>query len=381
MEKEKRKVILIHGISNINNIKGEISFKKNKKLIKKNRKKHINLSSKFLIIIILSILVKIILFRNSSFSYDHWGVKQHVKEIKKEEINMEYYNYCQNCVKHLSNPKKQCLNCNNEILFYGLNIVSTEDTLNEIIENKKSISRFGDGEIFLILGYGIYFQKGNKKMAKRLLEIIRNNSTNKNLLVGINFFYKKKDISLYSRGTASYWKGFFYRYRHRVLKLINKNTTYYSSWISRFYTTYRNKSHVPFYVKKLKKIWENRDILIVEGAKTRNGIGNNLFNNAKSIKRIICPSRNAFKVYDKILKAVLTLDKNHVVLISIGPTAAILACDLSKLGYQAIDFGHSNVQYGYFLKHFKNMTQIYGINENDNVEEIYNKQIIFKILN
>ena len=65
---------------------------------------------------------------------------------------MEYYNYCQNCVKHLSNPKKQCLNCSNEILFYGLNIVSTEDTLNEIIENKKSISRFGDGEIFLILG-------------------------------------------------------------------------------------------------------------------------------------------------------------------------------------------------------------------------------------
>ena len=381
MEKEKRKVILIHGINNINNIKGEISFKKNKKLIKNNRKKQINLSSKFLIIIILSILVKIILFRNSSFSYNHWGVKQHVKEIKKEEINMEYYNYCQNCVKHLSNPKKQCLNCSNEILFYGLNIVSTEDTLNEIIENKKSISRFGDGEIFLILGYGIYFQKGNRKMAKRLLEIIRNNSTNKNLLVGINFFYKKKDISLYSRGTASYWKGFFYRYRHRVLKLINKNTTYYSSWISRFYTTYRNKSHVPFYVKKLKKIWENRDILIVEGAKTRNGIGNNLFNNAKSIKRIICPSRNAFKVYDKILKAVLTLDKNHVVLISIGPTAAILACDLSKLGYQAIDFGHSNVQYGYSLKHFKNMTQIYGINENDNVEEIYNKQIIFKILN
>ena len=71
MEKEKRKVILIHGIRNINNIKGEISFKKNKKLIKKNRKKHINLSSKFLIIIILSILVKMILFRDSSFSYNH----------------------------------------------------------------------------------------------------------------------------------------------------------------------------------------------------------------------------------------------------------------------------------------------------------------------
>jgi glycosyltransferase family protein len=379
MEKEKRKVILIHGINNINNIKGEISFKKNKKLIKKNRKKHINLSSKFLIIIILSILVKIILFRNSSFSYNHWGVKQHEKEIKKEEINMEYYNYCQNCVKNSSNPKKQCSNCTDEILFYGLNIVSTEDTLNEIIENKKSISRFGDGEMFLILGYGIYFQNANKKLAKRLLEIINNNSTNKNLLVGINFFYKKKDFDKYSKGTASYWRSFFYHYRHLALKVINKNTKYYSSWISRFYTTFRNKSHVPFYVKKLKKLWENRDIIVVEGEKTRNGIGNDLFNNAKSIKRIICPAQNSFKFYDKILNAVLTVDKNNLILISLGPTASVLACDLSKLGYQAVDISHTNVQYESFLNDTRNMTQIYG--KNGNTEENYNKQIILKIFN
>ena len=166
------------------------------------------------------------------------------------------------------------------------------------------------------------------------------------------------------------------------MKLINKNTTYYSSWISRFYTTFRNKSHVPFYVKKLKKLWENRDIIVVEGEKTRNGIGNDLFNNAKSINRIICPTRNSFEVYDKILNAVLTVDKNNnLILISLGPTATVLAYDLSKLGYQAIDFGHSNVQYEQFLNDTANVTQINGKNEYDNVEEKYNKQIILKILN
>ena len=42
---------------------------------------------------------------------------------------MEYYNYCQNCVKHLTNAEKECLNCTKEIVFYGLNILSTEETL------------------------------------------------------------------------------------------------------------------------------------------------------------------------------------------------------------------------------------------------------------
>ena len=372
MEKIKEKDILNDRKNNINNKKKRLLFKKIEKFIIREEINYINLLSKFIIIIILSILLKLILFHNSSNLYNNLN-------IKKGEINKEYYDYCQKCVRHLKHPKKQCLNCTNEIIFYGLNIVSTEDTLNEIIENKRSISRFGDGELFLMRGYGIHFQKYNRKLSKRLLKIIKNKCPDKNLLVGINFYYKKKDFRLYSRGTKSYWKNFFRYNRHRILKIINKNTTYYSSWISRFYTTFKNKSHVPDYVKKFKKIWENRDILIVEGEKTRNGVGNDLFNNAKSIKRIICPTKNSFRVYRKILNAILKVDKSYLVLISLGPTAAVLACDLSKLGYQAIDIGHANSQYKKFLKRKKKL-QIYGKNENNNTIENYNKQIIFKIL-
>ena len=63
-----------------------------------------------------------------------------------------------------------------------------------------------------------------------------------------------------------------------------------------FYHKFKDKSHVPKHIKKLKKIWEGRDILIVEGEKSRIGIGNDLFNNTKSIKRIICPAKHAFRV-------------------------------------------------------------------------------------
>ena len=75
-------------------------------------------------------------------------------------------------------------------------------------------------------------------------------------------------------------------------------------------------------------------------------------NNSKSIKRIICPAENAFNSYEKILKFVIDLksDKKTLILISLGPTATILAYDLHKLGNQIVDFGHFDINYEYYLR-------------------------------
>ena len=91
---------------------------------------------------------------------------------------------------------------------------------------------------------------------------------------------------------------------------------------------------------------------------SRLGVGNNLFDNAKSIKRIICPSLNSFKVYNKILKSVKKLKDKRLILIALGPTATILAFDLSILGYQAIDIGHVDIEYEWFLRKVKRKIQI-----------------------
>ena len=69
-----------------------------------------------------------------------------------------------------------------------------------------------------------------------------------------------------------------------------------------------------------------------------------------------------------------------------------MAYDLSNLGYQAIDFGHIDIQYELFLRNATDMIQIphkfvneYKGGRNENVGEVedvnYYKQIIFKILN
>ena len=113
----------------------------------------------------------------------------------------------------------------------------------------------------------------------------------------------------------------------------------------------KSKRTVPKYIKRLKKIWDKRDVVIIEGDKSRLGVGNDLFNNMKSIQRIICPAFNAFNYYENIINAVKTkVSRDKLILIALGPTATALAYDLYKLGYQALDVGHVDIEYEWYLR-------------------------------
>ena len=177
-----------------------------------------------------------------------------------------------------------------------------------------------------------------------------------------------------------------------MVKIItNKHKKYYYAGITRFYHSKANRTMLLKYIDKFKKIWNNRNILIIEGKQTRLGIGNDLFNNSKSIKRIICPAENAFNAYEKILEyiKILNLDDDILILVSLGPTATVLAYDIFKLGKQVIDFGHFDLEYEYFLRNatkvmkipFKYVNEAVGGNKNISqvTDQNYFNQIIMKI--
>jgi len=90
-------------------------------------------------------------------------------------------NFLKNAQKQ---KKKNCKKCNTNKILRELKIISPDETLDEIINNNKSISRFGDGEIYLIFGGKIGFQKFNKKLSKRLYDILQTNE--KGLLIGMH---------------------------------------------------------------------------------------------------------------------------------------------------------------------------------------------------
>lgn len=89
--------------------------------------------------------------------------------------------------------------------------------------------------------------------------------------------------------------------------------------------------------------------MFVEGYQTRLGVGNDLFDNAKSIKRILCPAENAFDAYEKIMESIDALWRGELVILALGPTATVLASDLSQKGIQALDLGHIDIQYEWYL--------------------------------
>ncbi|MBD5320656.1 MAG: SP_1767 family glycosyltransferase [Bacteroides sp.] len=261
-------------------------------------------------------------------------------------------------------------------------VLSSKDTLELLIKTKKSLSRFGDGELNFISGRGIGFQCPNQNLAIELNRVLMN--PNNNCLIAIpDVFHSLKRLNIVAKcfwlfKILTNWK------KWKQSLCLNQ---YCDSLVSRFYIDLNNKKSSVTIFELWRKLWDKRDVVIIEGEKTKMGVGNDMFSNTSSISRIICPSKNAFDVYPKIVDAAKKSSRSSLILIALGPTASILANDLSAEGFQAIDCGHLDLEYNWMISNSKKKTSIPGraINElnNDSIEDIndniYLSQIIAKI--
>ena len=223
---------------------------------------------------------------------------------------------------------------------------SLEETLFYIADNHCSVSRYGDGEIKLVLGKNISFQPSSPQLQALLSKILIEKTPNHIVCIP-NIF---GSLNNYQAHDKKYWKEHLSIYRRRWYHHLDTKRVYYDAFISRCYMPYIDKSKSNYFFDLWKKIWEQKDLLIVEGEKTRLGVGNDLFHNTNSIKRILCPNTKAFTYYPRLLEEIKKYHKKHLVLLAIGPTATIIASDLAKEGYQAIDIGHIDIEYEWYLQ-------------------------------
>lgn len=238
--------------------------------------------------------------------------------------------------------------------FYENNYV-----FNELKYNKKSLSRFGDGEISWIFGEskGSFNQKNSKLLSERLKEVIE--SKNEGIFIAIPHFFES-DLKHYSLKRRISRNAHLASSHKKWEKIIDKERKYADALITRIYLGLKNTDSKKLFAS-WKSVWEDKNIVIVEGEQTRFGVGNDLLDNAKSVKRIIAPSENAFSKYHSILETTKRHNsKDALFLISLGPTASILAYDLAVLGYQAIDIGHLDIEYEWFIKKAKKKISIKG---------------------
>ena len=108
--------------------------------------------------------------------------------------------FCKNCLNKKT-ISSRCYNCQADILFQSIKFKTKSQTLKELLENKKSIARFGDGEFKIIFGKNTHLQKYNKTLKYKLLKVLNSNFSG--LLVGI--------ISL-CNNTNKYWVNFIDKY-------------------------------------------------------------------------------------------------------------------------------------------------------------------------
>lgn len=264
-------------------------------------------------------------------------------------------------------------------------VASLEDSVNYIIQTHCSVSRLGDGEIKLVAGKKLGFQDKNSILQEKMIEVLSKPIENHIVCLPDIF----NDLTIYDSDSQKHWKKHLAFYRRYWYRYINKQATFYNAFISRCYMMYQNPSMSSRMFELLKQIWQDRDVIIIEGEQSRLGVNNDLFNNTKSIKRILAPNRNAFNYYQLILDKVTQYDKQeYLILLALGPTATVMAYDLTKLGYQAIDIGHVDIEYEWFLMKATHKVPVHNkfVNEagagagvgtcND---EMYLKQIVLKI--
>lgn len=227
-------------------------------------------------------------------------------------------------------------------------VMTYEECIEFILANRASVSRFGDGELGVIRGHSLGFQERDLRLGERLKEVF--NRDDADLLVCIPDTFEK--LERYNIVEQNFWSAHHYYNRLRWHALLKTGKEYGSTFLSRFYSMEFDRELSRRRIGLLKTLWDGRDIIFIEGRDTKLGAGNDLFDNAGSIRRILCPSRDAFAKYDSIIDFVKTMphSDNDLYILALGPTATVMAVDLHDLGLQALDLGHLDIEYEWFRR-------------------------------
>lgn len=232
-----------------------------------------------------------------------------------------------------------------------IKIHTTKETLEKIANECKSVARFGDSEFNLMFGNDLIYQKYSEQMAAMMKNVLCDKKKNNNCLVCIPYsFYRLNGFTAKSK---LFWLKYFAKNRRRLENVLDVNYSYYDAQISRIYVNRSDKRLSQQYFNIWQKIWNDKNLLIVEGKLSRFGVGNSLLDNAKSIRRIICPSENAFDKYNEIKESILSTTGYDLVIISLGPTATLIAYELSLQGVWAIDSGNLDMEYEWMSRSAK----------------------------
>lgn len=198
-------------------------------------------------------------------------------------------------------------------------VLSEEETLRLVVEEGRSLARYGDGEFKLCQGGNIKSQAFDPALGKRLREILLSSG---DCLVGIPNLMMP---------TKPFWDQFRIP---RITAFLNMKRVYASAFVSR--PDSAPWIHTPAYWHRVESIWKGKSVTLVRGS-GKSLTASLLTPSAASVKEILCPRQNAWSEREPLLEQI---GRPERVLLCCGPTATVLAVELAARGVQAIDLGH-----------------------------------------
>lgn len=213
-----------------------------------------------------------------------------------------------------------------------MNWVSNLELMSEI-NNGRSIIRFGDGEVMLITGRNIHFQKSSHSLSLELKEVVeRYSKDSKYLLCLPTEALTKSQIELKKNSRLRLWRLF----RAFFLSRIKTDLPYGDA-----HAFYRKDT-----LNSLTPLLKHRHVISVSH---QNTINNDFRRTMKKISGstdfIIVSNKNAYRDKESVIKKLdealkQNFDHRPLLLFAAGPVSKVLTHHYANKDIQAIDLGH-----------------------------------------
>lgn len=218
--------------------------------------------------------------------------------------------------------------------FFRDRALGLHETLTRATRDRLSIARFGDGELLLALdpSSGFRFQRNSPELNRDLRALLRGDDID-----GVPLM-----VCIPGLG-STYYQHYWAKYWPLVRPLLNPDMLYGNSSVSR-----EPMFHGGAEAGRLawRQVWADRDVCYVTGRGSRFDATPELFDNVASERYVYSGPRNAYSDLPRLIDEIEgSIPRETLVLISLGPAATLLAAELARRGFWAIDLGHITSAY------------------------------------
>jgi hypothetical protein len=211
---------------------------------------------------------------------------------------------------------------------YPANVMEEWQTLRHLLETRKSLARYGDGEFKIAYGGGCVSQVPDAALTARLAEILR--TPQPGLLLAIPRIVGRHDMS---PRAAEFWARI--ASQRAYVDLLGDGIQYGSAFVTRL----DNAAHIDAdeYWRMVQALFAGDRVVVVAGQ--YKGATLDILSRATVREVINAPGRDAWAVRDALFERCMAHPVGTTYYLSCGPTATVLAADLCATGRRALDMG------------------------------------------